>query len=150
MSDSHRFSYTPIIVGVVIALLGILTGLYIADNARQQLAAYTAANPSPSQAGKSGSQDFFFPQGESRDSSLPSGAVEENFIDEPLPDIVEDPLPPVVEDATPPSSPEGDTIASSADSSTKEAPSGTEGEASYDDVPVEVDDFEEVELDDDN
>ena len=45
MSDSRRFSYTPIIVGVVIALLGILTGLYIADNARQQLAAYTEANP---------------------------------------------------------------------------------------------------------
>lgn len=37
MSDK-RISLTPIIVGVVIALLGILTGLYVADNARQQLA----------------------------------------------------------------------------------------------------------------
>ena len=37
MSD-NRTQLTPIIVGVVIALLGILTGLYIADNAREQLA----------------------------------------------------------------------------------------------------------------
>ena len=37
MSD-NRTSLTPIIVGCVIALLGILTGLYVADNAREQLA----------------------------------------------------------------------------------------------------------------
>ena len=37
MSDKQT-SYTPIVVGVVIALIGILTGLYIADNAWQQLA----------------------------------------------------------------------------------------------------------------
>lgn len=37
MSDK-RTSLTPIIVGTVIALIGILTGLYIADNAREQLA----------------------------------------------------------------------------------------------------------------
>lgn len=38
MSD-RKTSITPIIVGVVIALLGILTGLYIATNAREQLEA---------------------------------------------------------------------------------------------------------------
>ena len=38
MSDKRRTSWTPVVVGVVIALLGILTGLYVADNARQQLA----------------------------------------------------------------------------------------------------------------
>ena len=37
MSDK-RTSLTPIIVGTVIVLLGILTGLYVADNAKQQLA----------------------------------------------------------------------------------------------------------------
>jgi len=38
MSD-RKTSITPIIVGVGIALLGILTGLYIATNAREQLEA---------------------------------------------------------------------------------------------------------------
>ena len=150
MSGSHRFSYTPIIVGVVIALLGVLTGLYIADNARQQLAAYTAENPSSSQTEQSESQDFFFPQGGDQEEPFPSGTVEENFIDEPLPDIVEDPLPTVVEDVVSATSSEEDTIASSSDNSTTEAPSGTVGEASSDDAPVEVDDFEEVKMDDDN
>lgn len=37
MSDNKLGALTPIIVGVVIALIGILTGLYIADNAREQL-----------------------------------------------------------------------------------------------------------------
>lgn len=36
---SDKKSLTPIIVGSVIALLGILTGLYIAANAREQLQA---------------------------------------------------------------------------------------------------------------
>ena len=40
MSDNNqRSSLTPIVVGVVIALLGIFIGLYIAENAREQLAA---------------------------------------------------------------------------------------------------------------
>lgn len=38
MSDKNSF-ITSIIVGAVIALLGILTGLYIANNAHEQLAA---------------------------------------------------------------------------------------------------------------
>ncbi len=42
MSDNQHTSFTPIIVGSVIALLGILTGLYIADNAREQLALLTS------------------------------------------------------------------------------------------------------------
>ena len=40
MSDK-KTTITPIIVGAVIALLGILTGLYIATNAREQLQAQT-------------------------------------------------------------------------------------------------------------
>lgn len=43
MSDNKLGALTPIIVGVVIALIGILTGLYIADNAREQLAAVHSA-----------------------------------------------------------------------------------------------------------
>lgn len=38
MSDSKQ-AITPIIVGLVIAVIGILTGFYIADNAWAQLAA---------------------------------------------------------------------------------------------------------------
>ena len=45
MSD-RKTSITPIIVGAVIALLGILTGLYIATNAREQLEAQNQ-NASP-------------------------------------------------------------------------------------------------------
>ena len=41
MSDRSNSWTTSIIVGTIIALIGILTGLYIADNARQQLAAAT-------------------------------------------------------------------------------------------------------------
>lgn len=40
MSDK-KTALTPIIVGAVIALIGILTGLYVAVNAREQLAAAT-------------------------------------------------------------------------------------------------------------
>ncbi|MBQ8097241.1 MAG: hypothetical protein IJ551_02180 [Prevotella sp.] len=39
MSDKQSSSLTPIIVGVIIALIGILTGFYVADNANEQLAA---------------------------------------------------------------------------------------------------------------
>ena len=39
MSDKRTSWTTSIVVGTIIALIGILTGLYIADNARQQLAA---------------------------------------------------------------------------------------------------------------
>ena len=42
MSDKHSTSFTPIIVGAVIAILGILTGFYIADNANRKLEAATA------------------------------------------------------------------------------------------------------------
>ena len=38
----EKKSYTPIIVGAVIACLGILTGLYIADNAHEQMVAMAA------------------------------------------------------------------------------------------------------------
>ncbi|MBO4811778.1 MAG: hypothetical protein J5552_09490 [Prevotella sp.] len=41
MSDKRTSWTTSIVVGTIIALIGILTGLYIADNARQQLAAAT-------------------------------------------------------------------------------------------------------------
>ena len=46
MSD-RKTSSTPIIVGAVIAILGILTGLYIATNAREQI---QAQNPAESEA----------------------------------------------------------------------------------------------------
>ena len=48
MSDK-RASLTPIIVGAVIGLLGILVGLYIADNAREQLAAVQAQSATEQQ-----------------------------------------------------------------------------------------------------
>lgn len=38
----EKKSYTPIIVGAVIACLGILTGFYIADNAHEQMVAMAA------------------------------------------------------------------------------------------------------------
>ena len=43
MSD-NKASSTPVIVGVVIALLGILVELYFADNAREQLASANVTN----------------------------------------------------------------------------------------------------------
>ena len=46
MSD-RKTSSTPIIVGAVIAILGILTGLYVATNAREQM---QAQDPAESQA----------------------------------------------------------------------------------------------------
>ena len=49
MSD-RKTSSTPIIVGAVIAILGILTGLYIATNAREQMQEQNAAESQASAA----------------------------------------------------------------------------------------------------
>ena len=110
-----RTSLTPIIVGVIIALLGILTGLYIADNARSQLAAAHTE-----QALESTEQ-------EEAANPMPVAPVDElpAAIDEPLPDIVIDPLP-VEHEAT----------------EEQEHPSDV-GEPARQE-PVEIDDFEEV------
>ncbi len=49
MSD-RKTSSTPIIVGAVIAILGILTGLYIATNAREQMQEQNSAESQASAA----------------------------------------------------------------------------------------------------
>jgi len=86
MSDK-RTSLSPIIVGVVIALIGILTGLYIADNARSQLKESqqeTVATEQDDDVDKSQATELttFAPADE-----LPA------VIDDPLPPVVSDPLP---------------------------------------------------------
>ena len=59
---------TPIIVGCVIALLGILTGLYIADNARQTTTDSTAM-------AATASQDQ--PEGDIANDTVGTGIMEE-------------------------------------------------------------------------
>ena len=104
MSD-NRTQLTPIIVGVVIALLGILTGLYIADNAREQLAlAQKEALPDeeiPAQ------EMVDLPALPSADDELPElppldpAYMEEPPVHEEDADIVnEEPIAPPVEDTT--------------------------------------------------
>ena len=97
MSDKHT-SYTPIVVGVVIALLGVLTGLYIADNAWQQLAQNEAPETNAAEAQQSAQQE--------EDQQLPALNLEPLapvVVDEPVAEIEEElPVPDVPEaDVTP-------------------------------------------------
>ena len=125
MSD-NRTQLTPIIVGVVIALLGILTGLYIADNAREQLA--LAQKEALSDEEMPAQEKVDLPALPSADDELPElppldpAYMEEPPVHEEDADVVdEEPIAPPVEDTTEIDAPE-------------------EGEV------IEVDDFEEVPL----
>ena len=125
MSD-NRTQLTPIIVGAVIALLGILTGLYIADNAREQLA--LAQKEALSDEVMPAQEMVELPALPSADDELPElppldpAYMEEPPVHEEDADIVnEEPIAPPVEDTT-----------------EIDAPEAEEGE--------EVDDFEEVPL----
>ena len=125
MSD-NRTQLTPIIVGVVIALLGILTGLYIADNAREQLA--LAQKEALSDEEMPAQEKVDLPSLPSADDELPElppldpAYMEEPPVHEEDADVVdEEPIAPPVEDTTEIDAPE-------------------EGEV------IEVDDFEEVPL----
>jgi len=161
MSDKKQFSYTPIIVGVIIALIGILTGFYIADNARQQLAV--------NQKGT----DMFFNDSLKTDTTTPATDSPQS-IDElpPLdPVVVDAPIPEVVEDSiqeviTPVAAPELEQVADTAKEPVKEPvkkpvkepvkepakepakepvkePAKTPVQEPVEE-PIEVDDFEEV------
>ena len=125
MSD-NRTQLTPIIVGVVIALLGILTGLYIADNAREPLA--LAQTEALSDEEMPAQEKVDVPALPSADDELPElppldpAYMEEPPVHEEDADIVnEEPIAPPVEDTT-----------------EIDAPEAEEGE--------EIDDFEEVPL----
>ena len=125
MSD-NRTQLTPIIVGVVIALLGILTGLYIADNAREQLA--LAQKETQSDEEMPAQEMVDVPALPSADDELPElppldpAYMEEPPVHEEDADVVEEePIAPPVEDTT-------------------EVDIPDEGEV------IEVDDFEEVPL----
>ena len=124
MSD-NRTQLTPIIVGVVIALLGILTGLYIADNAREQLA--LAQKEALSDEEMPAQEKVDLPALPSADDELPElppldpAYMEEPPVHEEDADVVEEePIAPPVEDTTEVDIPEEDA--------------------------EEVDDFEEVPL----
>ena len=125
MSD-NRTQLTPIIVGVVIALLGILTGLYIADNAREQLA--LAQKEALSDEEMPAQEKVDLPALPSADDELPelppldpAYMEEPPVIEEDVDVVEEEPVAPPVEDTT-----------------EIDAPEAEEGE--------EVDDFEEVPL----
>lgn len=130
MSDKHT-SLTPIIVGSVIALIGILTGLYIADNAREQLAQANAA----SQA-----EEELAPEATDRQPFATETEAEE------MPELP--PMDPVdtyvVEEEVVPEVPEVPEVTEVAKTPTVE---DSVDDASATDIPaepVEVDDFEEV------
>ena len=104
MSD-NRTQLTPIIVGVVIALLGILTGLYIADNAREQLA--LAQKEALSDEEMPAQEKVDLPTLPSADDELPElppldpAYMEEPPVHEEDADAVEEePIAPPVEDTT--------------------------------------------------
>ena len=125
MSD-NRTQLTPIIVGAVIALLGILTGLYIADNAREQLA--LAQKEALSDEVMPAQEMVELPALPSADDELPelppldpAYMEEPPVIEEDVDVVEEEPVAPPVEDTTEVDIPE-------------------EGEV------IEVDDFEEVPL----
>ena len=125
MSD-NRTQLTPIIVGAVIALLGILTGLYIADNAREQLA--LAQKETLSDEEMPAQEMVELPALPSADDELPElPPLDPVYMEEPPvieedADVVEEePVAPPVEDTTAVDIPEEDEV-------------------------IEVDDFEEVPL----
>lgn len=112
MSD-NRTQLTPIIVGVVIALLGILTGLYIADNAREQLA--LAQKEALSDEEMPAQEKVDLPALPSADDELPElppldpAYMEEPPVHEEDADIVnEEPIAPPVEDTTEIDAPEAE------------------------------------------
>ncbi len=127
MSDKHT-SLTPIIVGSVIALIGILTGLYIADNAREQLAQANAASQAEEKlAPEATDRQPFATETEAEEMpELPpmdpvdTYVVEEEVVPE-VPEVTEVAKTPTVEDSVD-------------DASATDIPA----------EPVEVDDFEEV------
>lgn len=83
MSDKHPFSWSPVIVGAVIGLIGILTGFYVADNAQQQLQAMSQQPPSSDQ------------DAPSAETPLPAQPLQEL---PPLDPVVQEPLPAMEED----------------------------------------------------
>ena len=127
MSDKHT-SLTPIIVGSVIALIGILTGLYIADNAREQLAQANAASQAEEElAPEATDRQPFATETEAEEMpELPPMDPVETYVAEEevvpeVPEVTEVAKTPTVEDSID-------------DASATDIPA----------EPVEVDDFEEV------
>jgi xanthosine utilization system XapX-like protein len=111
MSDK-RFPMTPVIVGAVIALLGILVGLYFAQNAKEQLEAAARAVPSQEDSSETSSaqqdESALAAEMKTEESELPP--LEPVVIDVGVPPIAEVPVAPVVE--SPASSAVPDTVSS--------------------------------------
>ena len=89
MSDKKKFDFTPIVVGVVVGAIGVLAGLYVADNARQQLAAAQAA------AEQAVDSTATVPAA----MAHPAGIAPADTFGEELPAALDEPLPDVVVDA---------------------------------------------------
>ena len=137
MSDK-RASLTPIIVGAVIGLLGILVGLYIADNAREQLAAVQAQSATEQQE-----------EAGAATTSLPV-AEEQPALQElpPLEPMVQEPEVLPVEEEQPAEKEELKDTTDQTEVAVPEEPVKVEEEVEP--VEEEIDEFEEVPLEDIN
>ena len=137
MSDK-RASLTPIIVGAVIGLLGILVGLYIADNAREQLAAVQAQSATEQQE-EAGAVTTSLPVAEEQPAlqELP-----------PLEPMVQEPEVLPVEEEQPAEKEELKDTTDQTEEPVPEEPVKVEEETEP--VEEEIDEFEEVPLEDIN
>lgn len=137
MSDK-RASLTPIIVGAVIGLLGILVGLYIADNAREQLAAVQAQSATEQQE-----------EAGAATTSLPV-AEEQPALQElpPLEPMVQEPEVLPVEEEQPAEKEELKDTTDQTEVAVPEEPVKVEEEVEP--VEGEIDEFEEVPLEEIN
>lgn len=119
----NKDKYTPIVVGVVIALLGILTGLYFAENAREQLANLSSSE-APEAASDLQSADSIEPDADALITPMPL---------EPLDPITVDEMPAIEPDEEP----------ATTDSNVEPVVTEEQPLPEIDDME-EVDDFEEV------
>ena len=140
MSDK-RASLTPIIVGAVIGLLGILVGLYIADNAREQLAAVQAQSATEQQE-----------EAGAATTSLPV-AEEQPALQElpPLEPVVQEPEVLPVEEELEEQPAEKEELKDTTDQTEVAVPEEpVKVEEEVEPVEEEIDEFEEVPLEDIN
>lgn len=119
----NKDKYTPIVVGVVIALLGILTGLYFAENAREQLANLSSSE-APEAASDLQSADSIEPDADALITPMPL---------EPLDPITVDEMPAIEPEEEP----------ATTDAEVEPVVTEEEPQPEIDDME-EVDDFEEV------
>ena len=119
----NKDKYTPIVVGVVIALLGILTGLYFAENAREQLANLSSSE-APEAASDLQSADSIEPDADALITPMPL---------EPLDPITVDEMPAIEPEEEP----------ATTDAEVESVVTEEEPQPEIDDME-EVDDFEEV------